>query len=353
VNEDHKAQTKKRRGKYYDDEIELMEYIQVVWKWKYLILAGSVICTVITLVISLNAPKLPEVYRINMTVQPPNINNKNDLVKKNYIVTVDDIVTQINIGVYNKEVARQLEEHGGKYRQSSFKFKASIPRRTNFIEIYHETSNVQEGINILNYLSEVMTTAYAKEVQYFQNIDDIEKHRLKKQIAEIAGKEILEKANIAHLQERIVELKSEINHLNKNTELFLKKNGGVLKNKNENSEFLTDSYAQSIQQNINLKNMYKSEINEYLRLVEKSKFMLNKSKGDKEIASMELNKFAGEINRVNNIKVLRPPFATKLTTKKTNTKLNVIVAAVAGLFLMVLIAFFLEYLSRYKKRGAR
>ena len=37
MNEDHKTQMDIHRLENYDDEIELMDYLLVIWKWKYLI----------------------------------------------------------------------------------------------------------------------------------------------------------------------------------------------------------------------------------------------------------------------------------------------------------------------------
>jgi len=39
---DQLQQTKPDEHRYYpEDEIELMDYLLVIWKWKYLILAGT------------------------------------------------------------------------------------------------------------------------------------------------------------------------------------------------------------------------------------------------------------------------------------------------------------------------
>jgi len=51
----------------FEDEIELMDYLRVIWKWKYLIVAGTLICAVAGGVISFSMPK---VYSIDMLIRP-------------------------------------------------------------------------------------------------------------------------------------------------------------------------------------------------------------------------------------------------------------------------------------------
>ena len=50
MNENHQTQKDAHRIDPYEDEIELMDYLLVKWKWKYLILAGTIVCAVITFI---------------------------------------------------------------------------------------------------------------------------------------------------------------------------------------------------------------------------------------------------------------------------------------------------------------
>ena len=67
MNEDHHTQTGTHKTEQYEDEIELIDILRVIWKWKYLIIVGTVICGVISASISLSMPKI---YRVDMTIQP-------------------------------------------------------------------------------------------------------------------------------------------------------------------------------------------------------------------------------------------------------------------------------------------
>ncbi len=67
MSETQQADTAYRQREQFEDEIELMDYLLVIWKWKYLIVAGILICAVAAGVISFLMPK---VYRIDMVVRP-------------------------------------------------------------------------------------------------------------------------------------------------------------------------------------------------------------------------------------------------------------------------------------------
>ena len=49
----------------FSDEIELIEYLKVIWKWKYLILVGTIICVMTAGVVSILMPKT---YRIETVI---------------------------------------------------------------------------------------------------------------------------------------------------------------------------------------------------------------------------------------------------------------------------------------------
>ena len=52
---------------YPDDEIELIDYLRVLWKWKWLIIMITFVCMVAAGVVSFMMPKLSKVF---MTIEP-------------------------------------------------------------------------------------------------------------------------------------------------------------------------------------------------------------------------------------------------------------------------------------------
>jgi len=49
------------------DEIELIEIFRVLWKWKYIILVGTMLCSLIAVGTSIS---MPEVYRVEEILWP-------------------------------------------------------------------------------------------------------------------------------------------------------------------------------------------------------------------------------------------------------------------------------------------
>ena len=67
MNDSHQIQTDTHKVEHYEDEIELIDILRVIWKWKFLILSGTVLCGLIAAIISFNMSKI---YSIDMVLRP-------------------------------------------------------------------------------------------------------------------------------------------------------------------------------------------------------------------------------------------------------------------------------------------
>ena len=68
------------------------------------------------------------------------------------------------------------------------------------------------------------------------------------------------------------------------------------------------------------------------------------------IISKEIEKLEKEKLNIQTIQIVQPPVTTELP-KNNRIKRNVALSSMLGLFLMLFLSFFLEYLGNYKKRG--
>ena len=68
-----------------DDFFDLVDILRVIWKWKFIILAGTVVFAVVVAVISINAKK---VYRVEMTIRPGNLS----ISEQGNIIQIDSSV---------------------------------------------------------------------------------------------------------------------------------------------------------------------------------------------------------------------------------------------------------------------
>ena len=91
MNEDCQTQMKTRKVEYYDDEIELIDILLVIWKWKNVILAGTLAFGIAAAIISFIALKQqPVMYRTSIVLKPGIVKiDEND--KKVFIDTPDNI----------------------------------------------------------------------------------------------------------------------------------------------------------------------------------------------------------------------------------------------------------------------
>jgi len=99
MDETQQREPTRYRQDQFEDEIELMDYLRVIWKWKYLIVSGTLICAIGAGVISFSKPK---VYRIDMVAQP-GILAMNEAGNNVYIDSPGNIKAIIEAGTFHQK----------------------------------------------------------------------------------------------------------------------------------------------------------------------------------------------------------------------------------------------------------
>jgi len=164
---DQPQQTNPNEHRYYpEDEIELMDYLLVIWKWKYLILAGTVICALIAYIISFTTPKPANRYRVDMILAPGVIN----IDKKGREVFIDsaqNIKALIESGAFNTEILSNLKSLTNQNAPTALQFKVDIQKNTNLMKISYETHEDQNGIKILAFLSKALLANHNGKIKLF------------------------------------------------------------------------------------------------------------------------------------------------------------------------------------------
>ena len=151
-----------------EDEIELIDLIRVIWKWKYLIIGGTVICAVVAAIIS---SIMPKIYSIDMIIEPGILNIISDggEAKRVYIDSPQKIEALIDVGSFENQIVDyrdQLPDNSNS--QEKIQFKTSIPEQSNAIKISYETSNIEQGLLILSYLNKLLSEKYSQVITYYQ-----------------------------------------------------------------------------------------------------------------------------------------------------------------------------------------
>jgi len=343
MDETQQREPPRYREEQFEDEIELMDYLRVIWKWKYLIVAGTLFCTVAAGVMSFSMPK---VYSIDMVIRP-GILKLDDAGNAVYVDSSQNIKAIIETGIFDREILDHVgESNNGSPK--SLRFNVNILRNSNTIKISHETVDVNRGLQVLDNLRQALSKNYSEQVAYIQNEYEAQIDSKKAEVSYYEVKKRASEQHIKNLEKRIEELTPQIEFVRKNTTSLIRQRDKFLfNNRNEDTMLSSVFYMNTIQHNISLENSYRQEIDNCATRKEDEKFELkelNRQLGQllEEIKGLEFKK-----NGVQNIEILQPPIGGPHPIKP-KIKLNVMLATTVGLFLMLFLAFFVEYIQRHR-----
>ena len=57
-----------RRREHFEDEIELIDYLRVVWKWKWLIIGGTLLCILVVAMYGFTRPVV-KMYKVSAVIE--------------------------------------------------------------------------------------------------------------------------------------------------------------------------------------------------------------------------------------------------------------------------------------------
>ena len=192
-----------------EDEIELIDVFRVLWKWKYLILAGTIACGLIAAIISNNMKKI---FSIDMVLKPGILKERS----KVYIDSPEKIKALIDSGAFNNDILNYI--NGTKKDRGSRKlnFKVTIQKGSGTLYVKYETANVKQGMIILDRLSKLLLEEYSKGVKYFKNKYDLNWSLIKNEIENIESSIQSNKRNVENIEKRNNELISEVELIKNN-----------------------------------------------------------------------------------------------------------------------------------------
>ena len=410
MSEERKMEFEPQRDDQFEDEIELMDYLKVLWKWKYLILVGTLVCVIGAAVVSLNMTK---VYGINTIVQPGLLKATDD-GKTLYIDSATNIKALIDTRAFNGQVTKNLKLSDKAQAPDTADFKVTIPKGSHALDILYETPVVDAGLQIVNNLNDALLARYGKLIEQYKNQYDMDIFSKKAELSRLeelvngkrnaihtteAGyKSAIEqnantisslnaqmeggKNQIKSLEQKMIDLESEIGRITKNTNLLSEdRNRYMSSSKSRDNILASLIYSNTIQQNISYLNTLRNDMNDareqiyikraYIKelegdikdlMAEKEELKSNTKieiedlksnirdlETDKKYKLEEIENLKFKKNSIQNIQIIKPPKASP-SPIKPKTRLNVMLAGVVGLFLTVFLAFFVEYISKYRSR---
>ncbi|MBC8434428.1 MAG: hypothetical protein H8D96_21175 [Desulfobacterales bacterium] len=304
-----------------DDEIELMDYLLVIWKWKWRIILITFVCMVAAGVVSFN---MPRIHEVSMIIEPAVIGmqeNGNPL-----FLDLVNMKGKIENGLYNTRILNRLNINP---RLTQLGFKVVNPKNTKLIKISSEweQDKISTGTKILAQLAAEMAYDAEKALQSkkedldmqitvkqneiatietqrkdigkqiatkLNEIAKIETQRkdLDKQIllklSDIQGKKNqikLQQAILKNIGERKTELIQEVKQVKNNTERLIQQKNRVVEGKSSEENVSLLLYFTTVQQNV----AYFNQLND----------RLNNLKSNEDRIGAEIEKLEKDINDIN------------------------------------------------------
>ena len=397
----------------YEDEIELFDILKVIWKWKRMILAVTIGVTILAGVVSFSMTKI---YKVSMLLDAGTL-AIDDKGKKTFVDSLPNIQALIQEEVLNYKIIDTMKKKGIEPIPNSLSFDTKLATKgTPYISVSYNTAeaDIETGIFILDKLAFLIQNNYKNKVAnskkiYDQRIqtvatqiestgfnisnikkdivsakldNDVSVAGITDQISSLNTRRDLIKKNIDTFKQRIVSIKSEVEKVQKNSNILLNERNKFISNSITKNNILTAMvYSNTLQQNIAYANTLEDTITgveekiydsteslEYLQqevndsklektkllkqikiVVERLEIKIQEAETEKKnlLKNVQFLKF--EKSNIKNIQILRQP-EPGISPVKPKKRLIVALAFISSLFLSIFASFIIEYLN---KNGVR
>jgi len=357
------ARNSERVTEREDEEVELMDYLVVLWKRKWLIIVGTFICAIIAGIATFNMTKI---YEVSTSINVGRIEGR--FVEEGSIIS-----ERINSIPLREEIAQKLslplKEISG---EGFFKVSPKGDKDTLTVEIKRETAKPDQAIKILGIVDESMIQDHHSEIEKARKtlLDKIAINESKIAVTqtqiEALKKEISEKIAINEkrieikgqkqkaLEEQLVEIEEEIRTLEQLRDDIIKRElkevdvVGMVAYFNDlqfrfNSAYSTRS--QIIDQIPSQIQSYRADIaGLQARLTNLDGLSLGIESYKESIVTLQ-----AKLNEIRETEIINPPYSSYYPVKPQKKRILAIAGAL-GFIVCVFLAFFLEYTERYRER---
>ena len=327
-----------------DDEIKLMDCLKVIWKWKKLIILGTIAIIIVAGVISFLMPK---VYSIQMVLEPGIIKVSED-GQNIYAESQDNIKALIETGVFDRDILKSLKVPNRGHIPKLLHYKVTVPPQSNAIMISYQAADIKLGVDILKKLSELLQNRHSQRGIRYKNKLMIEIQANKTEVSNLVAEKEASKQMIKNMDKRISGLVSEISDMKRNTKSLIKeRNQFVLKGNNKQDILSIILYANILQQDLTFTSILNNDLGQLVLKRDEEKVYVENLKNKIAILGQETKNLDYRKTHIQNIQIIKPPSSSPVPIKPKK-KLIAVLGAVFGLFLMLFLAFFLEYIQRHR-----
>jgi capsular polysaccharide biosynthesis protein len=327
-----------------EKEFELFDYLNILWKRRWFIVIGTVVCMVLTGIISF---LVKPVYEVDAIIQPGKFVVENQAGNFEEVVVEDpqQVADKVQHRSYDALIAAQLNIE----EEELPELKAENIEDTLLTRIWVRESDVSQGKRILHTLVGFLKGDMDKKIAIeFDNIDaeinenEIDRERSLQEI------EIL-KNKIKIIDQRKKDIAAEMKSAKEKIGEIEKEQMAVLKKENrtdiESLGLLL--YSNEIQQSM----QYLDLLNEKLKIERLEEENVYSDLKEEEATISKINNTIANLKerkgRIDETKVVKEP-TSSIYPVYPRKKLNVLIAGIMGLMLLSVLVFFLDYTEKHK-----
>lgn len=317
---------------YQEDKVNLIDYLWVVWKWKWLIIAGTVIGAVVAGVIS---PEMPKTYEVTMAIAPGSVAD-----------SPANISSKISEGVYSARIVKLL---GKDLLKTVCRFKSCVTSNMIKVSSNWMEKDVDFGRKASMQLLTLLDDDYKEIIEQKKSSYDAE-ILMKQNHSSNAEKHLkLQQVNLETIKKRKEVLMQAIKEVRHNTKKFIHQREIILKNNGVGNDMAIAVYSTAIERDMI-----------HINLLENKLYDLNIAKNDvaaniedllRNIANIkvEIDLLKMGKEAIKAIKVIQNPEVSSMPVK-SKKKQAVLLAIVVGFFFFIFLAFFIEYIIRHRNQ---
>jgi len=301
-----------------ENEYGLMDYFNVIWKRKWLIIIPTFVLLVAVGVYSFF---LPPVWEVDALIVPSKVFAQTTGMEFAEFVFVGSkqIAEKINEGSYREIIANELNLD----IRSIPELRAENLEDTKLIRISTREKDVEKAKLILSTLLNHLKKELDAE-------SEIEKLIIEEEIKAF-------KKKLSIVRQRIKEIEKEMSDTRKRIELLKKEQRLSLK-KEKRSEFEILRIL-----------LYSNETQQTLKYYELNELLSNK-KIEEENIKLEIKAREEKIKGIDFSQIVKKP-TSSFSPVAPKKKRNILIAGILGLMIFTLLAFFLEYIEKQKLKG--
>jgi capsular polysaccharide biosynthesis protein len=330
------------------EEVNLTEYLEILWKRKWLIIIPTAIIIIATGIVSF---LVTPVWEVDAIVLPSKFLSQTEQGQFNEVLVVDpkQVAGQINQDSYNNLLAAELNLDIRKFP----KIRAENLRDTKLVRISVRTRDIDQGRKILTSLFNHLKGDFDKkiDVEIANNLSEIKVLEIQK---DIIKQEVLSEENKVKISEdRTRSIAQELKSVKTRVDEIDAELKKALEEKRQGMDAVAILlYTNEVQNNLRYYNTLEEKLSaerltqENLRLSIKGKAEALKQQ-DSKIELLKEKK-----QRIDYAQLVKEPTPSLDPVAPKRTR-NVLLAAVLGAAAFILLAFFFEALDKAKNRTNR